>query len=949
MKCKLFSIIFLFLGISFMNAQKPANTTKTTNAEKPIGVHPDLRKGVLPNGLTYYIMKNEMPKNVMSIRLATQVGSILETEEERGLAHFVEHMAFNGSTNFKKNELVDYLEKTGTRFGPDLNAYTSFDETVYMLDIKANDKDMVNKGLLIFEDWAGRLSFDGDEIDKERGVVIAELRGSLGARDRMGKEIYPVVFKGSNYAQRLPIGLESVVQNASYETIRNFYKKWYRPELMALIIVGDINVDEMEAEVKKRFSFLKSPANPVARKRESLPLEIGKNVKIASDKEANMTIVELAYRHRSKDIKSENDYKERIVRSLYNNMISSRLSEYTKKPDAPFTNAFTGYGKSVGDIDTYRSTAFTTTDKIAAAVQALVIENRRVQLHGFAETELNRAKSAILKSLEKAVSEKNQVESRIHASRLVSHYLQNNPYLSAEQELEIAKKFLDEISLNDMNSTVQKWIRPNDWILTVMAPQAADKPLPTESHLMTVVENAKKENPEPYRDIMIPSKLLMEAPMKAFLNYEKFHIRTGIYEWVFSNGARVFFKPSQLKNDEVIFAAQSYGGTSLLNNEDLLHSELSTSIVSKSGVGQFTSTQLEKFMADKIIRLNPYLSQYVEGFSGVSSPKDMEDFFQYLNLYMRFPMMYDNEAQAALNEQKAFRQNDMKNPDYYFSFMANKIKTGDHPRFRYTQIEDLDKIDLYRSFKIFKERFKCPEDFVYVFAGNIEPKILIEYIATYIATLEPCNEQEKPFFIKTEPDKSQSKYVFYKGTAEKATAEGNYQGEFPYTSRDNRIMNIAVAIANIKLRERIREDLGGVYGIRMFGNADKFGDWFNVSFRYTADPEKLEMLMTESLKVLDTLILFGPKEDDIEKVKAQQLQGWRVDSQQNRWWVSNILSKVMDDEDFNAILLEDLEAFWATVTKDEIRDMIRRVMDPTKLIKIMMYPEQYADSLGSNK
>lgn len=919
------------------------------NAQTSIDVHPDLRKGVLSNGLTYYIMKNEMPKNVISIRLATQVGSILETEEERGLAHFVEHMAFNGSENFKKNELVDYLEKTGTRFGPDLNAYTSFDETVYILDIKADDPEMVNKGLLIFEDWAGRLSFDEEEIDKERGVVIAELRGSLGPRDRMSKVIYPVLFKGSNYAERLPIGLESVIQNADYEKVRNFYRKWYRPELMALIIVGDFDVDQMEAQVKNRFSFLKNPNNPVPRMRESLPLEVGKNVKIASDKEANMTTVELIYRHKSKLIKNEEDYKERIIRSLYNNMISSRLSDYTKKPDAPFTIAFTGYGKSVGDIDSYRSTAFTTPDKIVSAVEALVIENRRVQLHGFHDSEFKRAKSALLKNLEKAVNEKDQVESRILASRLVSHYLQNNPFLSPEQELELTNKLLNDISLDDLNAIVKKWVRPNDWILTVTAPQSDDKPLPTEAKLMEIVDVKSNENPEPYKDIIIPRKLLIEAPRKAFVTYDKYHLRTGIYEWVFSNGARVYFKPTKLKNDEVVFAAQSYGGYSLLNNEDLLNSELSTAIVEKSGVGQFSGIQLEKYLADKIVRLNPYLSLYTEGFSGLSSPRDLEDFFQYLNLYMRFPMMYDNEAIAALNEEKAFRQNDLENPDYYFNYMANKIKTNDHPRFRYTQAEDLDKIDLRRSYLIFKERFKCPDEFVYVFAGNVDPKVLRDYIATYIASIESCNEPEKPFFIKTMPDNTKKKHVFYKGTAEKAIAEGNYQGDFAYSPRNRRIMDIAIAIANIKLRERIREDLGGVYGIRMFGNADKHGNRFNLSFRYTADPEKLEVLMTESLKVLDTLIIFGPQEADIEKVKAQQIQGWKVDSQQNRWWVSNILSRVMDNEDFNAILLEDLDDFWSTVTKDEIRDMIRKIMDPSLLIQIMMYPEQYEDKLGSNE
>jgi zinc protease len=927
---KLFIFVFLLYFIPVFSQNLP--------------VHQDLKSGVLQNGLTYYILKNTQPKSMVSFRLATKVGSILEEESERGLAHFVEHMAFNGSENFQKNELIHFLENTGTRFGPDLNAYTSFDETVYMLDLRSDNPEMIDKGLLIFEDWAGRLSFDEEEIDKERGVVIAELQGSLGAMERMNKEIYPVQFKGSNYSSRLPIGLQDVVENASYETIRNFYKKWYRPELMALIIVGDIDVDAMEKEVKKRFSFLKSPANAPERWSESLPLETGTEVKVVSDKEASRTIVRIMYRHRKKEIKTQKDYRDLIVRSLYNTLISGRLAEYTRRDDSPFSFATAGYGSSVGDIDNYTATAVTTSAQISDAVEALVLENRRIQLHGFTSGELQRAKAAYKTRLEKSLLEKDQNESSSLSRALVSKYLRNSPFLSPQQEHELGMKLVDEISLDDLNKVVKDWIRPDDWILTVMAPADDKNPLPTEADLKNTIERVKLSTPSPYIDVNVPERLLLQTPKRGRVVSEKFNMKTNVMEWELSNGARVYFRYSDQKSDELIFAAQSLGGTSLLSTPDILNSMLATDVVAKGGLGQYDANVLEKYLADKVIRLSPYLGLYNEGFNGSCSPRDLEAFLEMLYLYFHFPKYDDQAGAAALNQAKALRQNDMENPDYYFSYNANKIKSGDHPRFKMFTSDDLDDLDPFRSYKIFTERFKCANEWVFVFAGNANTKDLKFLVETYIGAIKRCDEdEEQPFYIRTEPDKSQLKHVFYKGEADKAIAEVNYQGELDYSTRVARIFRIAVDICNIKLRERIREDLGGVYGIRMFGSPDRFGNDYTVSFRYSTGPDKLEMLMEESLKVLDTLKLFGPQEIDIQKVKEQAFQTWRVESQRNRWWASTILGRVMADESYTEIMLEDLEAFWATVTADEIRDMLRIILDSDYSIKIMMFPEAYSN------
>ncbi len=911
--------------------------------QENLPVHEDLITGQLDNGFKYFILKNEMPKNMVSFRLATHVGSILEDEHERGLAHFVEHMAFNGSANFEKNELINFLEKTGTRFGADLNAYTSFDETVYMVDIKSDDPDLLDKAILVFEDWAGRLSFDPEEIDKERGVIMAEYKGRLGPFERMGNEIYPIQFYGSNYANRLPIGIPEVIENADYETIRSFYEQWYRPDLMALIVIGDIDVADMEKQIQDRFAFLKSPDVVKDRVRESLPLETGKLVKVASDKEANMTIVEMSYRHRKKTIATVEGYKEAVLRRLFANMFGSRLEDYTKKSDPPFMFAFANYYPSVGDIDAYSSVCYTSPDKISESVAVLAMENRRVLLHGFLESELERAKSSVKTSLEKLVLEKDQRESQYYVNSLVSHYLKASPFLSADQTMKYTMLYLDDISLSDFNESLSNWIRPDDLILTVMTPEVPNIELPDESELLNLVDEIGQIDPGAYTDEDIP-EFLMEALTPDGLEYTMKKTEfNDMVAWQLPNGIEVFYMPTNFKNDELYMYAMKPGGKSILSDEDLLHTLLSTDIVTNSGVGEWDAKVISKFELDKVMNIYPIISNYHNVMIGISSPRNLRAFFEKLYLLSSAPRMTEEGFKSALSENKSWRQNDMENPDYYFRYLVNEIYTKGNLRERIYQADDLDAVDPVRSYDIFKTFFGCSEGYKFVFVGASDEEELMQYIISHLSRIPTCGSENKIQYHPVDVETEVLKHTINKGIEEKSMSTMKLKGDMEYEERTNKIFRIAISIAQIKLRERIREDLGGVYGIYLSGYLDRYGDVFEWSMGYTSDPGKTEMLMDEAIKVLDTLRQFGPQEEDILKVKEQQLQAFRTDSQTNRFWASQLVNKIINGEDYTKLSLDHLKAFWDTVTQDEIKDMMATIFKYEEAFIAYLYPEESED------
>lgn len=910
---------------------------------QPLPLDPSIRIGKLENGLTYYLKVNKKPENKAALRIALKAGSIVEDEDQQGLAHFVEHMCFNGTKNFTKNEMINYLESVGTRFGPDLNAYTSFDETVYMLEVRTDDAEKLSKGLTVMEDWAGGVAFDGDEIDKERGVVVSEWRSRLSADQRMSNKYYPVMYKGSQYANRLPIGKPEIIENAPYSTVKRFYTDWYRPDLMAIIVVGDIDLNAMEKEVKTRFSKLTNPTNPRARQQYNVPLTGENAVSVVSDKEAGLSTVRVMYKHKNTKTLTKSDYRAKLVEQLYNSMLNQRLSELQRLPDPPFIFAYSGYGEDVGDLATYTSYAAVKETALMKGLETILTENERVKNHGFLESELERVKASMIKNAESAVLEEDKTESTRFAMAAVYHFLEDSPLLSAQQRLDMLNLYLKEIKLNEVNMLAAKWLKDSDRVVIVTAPEKEGLTLPTESDINTLIANVKKSKPAGYADDALDepllNKKLVSQPPATIQEVDE----TNTLELTYKNGVKVILKSTAFKNDEILFSAQSKGGTSLYSEAELLSARYAVSAVTNSGLGNFNTTQLDKKLSDKNVRLNPYLSETSEGFNGTSSPDDLETLLQLLYLYFTQPRYTPDGLTSVLNKERAFLQNVDANPNAYFSREMQKFKFGNHPRRMPTVMEDLDKVNGDAAFKIFRERFANAADFTFFFVGNIDFEKHGNLIHTYLANL-PTNantENYKDLGIKFISGKQQMDIK--KGEAPRSNVDITYHGDFKFEGDNEYMFQSMLDVARIKLRESMREDLGGVYGVSLFGNTSRITNTYSITISFNADPDRTEELTKAAYDVIEKLKSDGPTELDITKVSETQRQSRIVDLEKNNFWIGRMTNDQFYGLKPNWHKMELLEKQLEKLSPKAIQESVSKYFTQSNILQSIVVPEKYVN------
>ena len=640
-------------GIVLAICLVPANNG--LNAQE-IPFDPSIRSGVLDNGMRYFIQHNAKPENRAELRLAVAAGSMQEDDDQLGVAHFVEHMAFNGSTNFSKNELVDYLESVGTRFGPDLNAYTSFDETVYMLQVRTDDPDHLAKGLLVLHDWAGGVAFEGEEIDKERGVVVSEWRTRLSAEQRMQQEYFPVMLHNSRYAERLPIGDPAIIENADYEVIRRFYQDWYRPDLMSVIVVGDIDVDAIEEEIRGSFATLTGPVNPRMKEDYPVPGHAETLVSICSDPEASFTNVRMMYKHDEHKVRTLSDYRQNLVHQVYNRMLNARLYELNSTADPPFVFASSGFGNSIGDMATYTSSAMVPEGGVMRAFEVLLTENNRVRQHGFVATELARTVEDMIQSIERRAREKDKMESRQLASRLVAHFLSDIPMPDPDQTLALYKELLPGITLDEVNALANKWMRDESRVIIVTGPEKEGFPLPDQNDLLEVVAATGSAAVDPYVDDVVDAPLFDQELAGTEITHRWSDEDLDIHGFTLANGIDVYYKQTDFKNDEILMAAYSPGGHSLYDNDTYKDARAVISVMRESGLSAFTPPQLDKQLTGKRVSVGPMISERYEGFNGSSSVEDFETMFQLIYLYATDPKFEEDGLQAYTRAENGVRR-----------------------------------------------------------------------------------------------------------------------------------------------------------------------------------------------------------------------------------------------------------------------------------------------------
>jgi zinc protease len=685
----------------------------------PIPISPDIKVGTLPNGLKYYIKKNTKPENKMELRLAVNTGSILEEDNQQGLAHFTEHMAFNGSKNFKKNELVSFLQSIGVKFGAHLNAYTSFDETVYMLNIPLDKPDNLEKGFLVLEDWAGGLTFDPSEIEKERGVVLEESRGRTGAQDRMNQQVYPTLFVGSKYANRLPIGKDEILKTFKPDVIKKFYKDWYRPNLMAVVAVGDFDVAEIENKIKSHFGKLKN--DPKAKERYMVETPSRKNSEglVVTDKEATNAILQIYYPYSKAKVETTvGDYRESIINQLFQSMLGQRMQELTQTAKPPFIFGGSSLGGFLRGLKAFSSFALLSPAGVEPAISTLIQEGERARQFGFTEGELDRVKKSMLKGMERAYNERDKTESSGYANEYVRNFLEKEPIPGIENEYLYYQTFIPGITLDEVNKYAARIIpKEGEKLAVITSPENPGFELPSNEDLLKMIENASKLEVKPYEEKVVASELLEKTPAPGKIVSEKEMKDVGVTEWTLSNGVKVMVKPTDFKNDQILMSAMRFGGSYLFDLKDRYSAENASTVVGQMGVGNFSPSDLQKVLAGKSVGVRAFIGQYTEGASGQSSGADLETMMQLIYLNFTKPRTDEELFQSFIAKQKGFVQNMMSNPQAVFQDSLLSILYGNHkwaPRLPNT--ETFDKIDMNRAVEIYKSRFSNANGFTFLFA-----------------------------------------------------------------------------------------------------------------------------------------------------------------------------------------------------------------------------------------
>lgn len=929
---KKITLLLLFIS-QFSFAQK-------IDLNKDLPMDPSVKIGKLKNGLTYYIKRNIEPAKRAQLRLVLKAGSILETDSQRGLAHFMEHMNFNGTKNFPKNELVNFLEKSGIQFGADLNAYTSFDETVYMLPVPSDTLSKLEKYLGVLADWAVYATLDHAEIDKERGVVLEESRLRKGAQSRIQAKLLPMIFNGSKYADRLPIGLDTIIKSAPYSEVEKFHKTWYRPDLEAVIAVGDFDVAVMEAMIIKQFGKIPAAIKPIPRPKSSVPLKGGSKALVITDNEQPYNLVQVYYfKPEKKEVKAA-DRRNAIVTSLFNTMINNRLQELTKVAKPPFQFGASNYSPFLADLDALQLFAVAKGADIETALKAVLDENERALKFGFTGTELDRAKLGYKTQLEKQLKEKDKTDSENYVEELVGSFLNGVPMTDIQFDNTFSSQNLDGIKLEEINALVKSIISKENRVVTVVASEKDKDKLPTEAQLLKWLDNTGNEI-KAYVDEKIASSLVDKVPNPGKIKSEKVIAEVGVTEITFENGVRISLKPTDFKNDEIKFSATSWGGTSLYEDAEIENASMASMIANTSGNGKLTSNQLNKYMSGKVARVNASVGSYSENINGSSSVKDLETALQMV--YNRFTNNnLDLEAsKGAINNQKDMLANFEKTPtpEKAFNDSIQAIMGNYAYRSMPMSTKRIEKVNIEKSFAMFKDRFKDAADFSFYMIGNFEVEKIKPLLATYLGSLPSGGLKENYKDLKIVPPSGQIKKVVKRGTEDKASVALVFSGVYAPSNEEETQIEALGDILNIKLTEKLREEEGNVYSPYVYGFGGRTpSPRFMYRIGYGCKPSNVDKLVGITLKEIEKIAAEGATQVDIDKFMAKQKLDLETNLKNNDYWLGMISKKYQRNEELKTIL--DDGKLYTKVTIESTKNAAKKYLNQANMIQVVLLPEK---------
>ncbi len=906
-----------------------------------IAVDPSVKMGKLDNGLVYYIKQNKKPEKRVELRLVVNAGSILENDDQLGLAHFMEHMNFNGTKTFPKNELIDFLQKTGVKFGADINAYTSFDETVYMLQLPTDDSSLVETGFQVLEDWAHNSLLDGKEIDNERGIIVEEWRLGLGAQDRMMKKFLPVIFKDSRYATRLPIGKVEVLENFKHETLRNFYHDWYRPDLQAIVITGDIDPAKVEARIKAHFSALKNPSQPRERVVYDLPDNKDPLIAITTDKEATENMILMFYKHPGKVVKTLGDLKEQLMAELFTGMLNQRFNEISQNPEAPFIFAGTSYGKFLARTkDSYVVNAMPKENQIDKALETLLAENERVKRFGFTSTEFERQKEELFSQYEKASREADKTESAQFASEYVSNYLSEDPIPGAVKKFKYVKNLMPEIKLEEINNLVKSWVTDENMAMVIMAPEKEGVKVPTIDQVLGIVSQSKSTDLKPYVDKFKEEPLVNKELQPGKITKVDVNKAIGFAEVTLSNGVTVVLKSTNFKNDEILVSAYSLGGSSLYPDQDFMSANYATQVVDMSGAGNFDNIELEKKLKGKNLQITPYIDDVREGFRGNSTPKDFETMLQLIYLYFDSPRKDTTAFKAFMsqmeNQMKFMKSNPMM---AFYDTLFKTVYPGYKRMIIFPGENQLKEVSLDKIDRIYRDRFSDASDFKFFIVGNFNMDSITPLIEKYLGSLPSSHRNETWKDVSPTFAPGVTNLTLYKGSDPQSMVGLVLSEKIEWNSNNLLALNMLKEILSIKLIEVIREKLSGVYSPQVMLSPDHYPQsTYQLVVMFGCSPQTADKLTKAVFQEIKKIRKKGPTEVDLNKAKEALIRARETDFEKNEFWLGKIESIYYDKTDPALIL--NLKERVNRVTVTDLKKTAGELINPEHYVRVVLMPEK---------
>lgn len=938
-RTRLLLLTSAILLASFLAGLQP-QLARAQALSDPMPVDPQITIGKFDNGMRYYIRANKKPEKRAELRLVVKAGSILEDDDQQGLAHLVEHMAFNGTKNFPKNEAVSFLESLGMRFGADVNAYTSFDETVYMLTVPTDKPGMMDRALQILEDWAHNLSFDSAEIEKERGVVMEEWRLGRGAGRRMLDKIFPVILKGSRYADRLPIGKPEIIQNGKQERLKQFYADWYRPDLMAVVAVGDFDKAAMEKMLTNHFASIPAATSPRPRQSYDVPDHAETSYAIATDKEASTTSVEIDTLLPSRPEGTVGAYRQKTVDRLFSGMLSARLSEIAQQPNAPFTFAFAGRGSFFArSKDSAALNALVKEDAIERALDTLLTEAERVARFGFTATELQRQKQSVLRAYEQRALEAENRESYLRADEYVRNFLADETLPGSANEYALHQRLLPEITLEEINKLAREWFPDRNRMVVVRAPEKTGLVIPDQSKLAAVLKAAGAKDLKPYVDAIAGATLLESMPAPGKVKKALTKESVGITEWELSNGVKVVLKPTTFKEDEILLRATSPGGTSLVGDKDYIPASTATQVINAGGVGKFNSIDLRKLMTGKIVSVTPFISEIQEGLNGSSSRRDLETMFQLIYLRFTAPRADPNAFNAQAAQMKIILGNQVAVPEFAFSNALMSARYQNHLRRRLTTPEMIAEWNLDKSMAFYKNRFADASDFTFVFVGSFDLATIKPLVERYLGSLPSIKRKEswKDVGVRTPSDVVVKKVE--KGVEPKSLSAIVFSGPFEFDQMHRVAIRAMAEILQRRLLETIREDLGGTYGINASPGYEKFpNQTYFITINFGSNPARTDELIKRVFQEIEAFKANGPTDQQVTDEKQTLLRDFEANSKLNGYLVNQLSQRYENGEDPAALWL--MSDYYKKIDKAMIMDAAKKYLDTKRYVEVMLFPEK---------